>query len=224
MIPLGAIRAKPERNCEASAGDVATALNDHPTSIQRVATTDEGRDGIMMATLRNKNKRKGFKQSMTSQLPRKIIFHSDDNVVANGSPDSQLHEKVATMPTADNPAWKQIPLALLVPPSEKQQIGDLPPRMFVTSVDVEHGMWDKPNRKNKQKPTSGDWVKQVHTDGVDICMEDRAQTDLVLNPEAFYRCGVLDWDRIENDWENFMEVKEAEQLVVGSLVGWKVCF
>jgi len=146
------------------------------------ATTTQNADGgyittdqVMMGSLRNKNKKKGFKLSMANPIPRKIVFAVNDGVGANANasadtnpnpnPNQQRRdaedekEVEASMVIdvdVDEPHSYDHPLPhlqsqsqlhatnglpRLIPPSEIQERGELPPNMFVTSVDVEADVW-----------------------------------------------------------------------------------
>lgn len=122
---------------------------------------------VMMSSMRNKNKKKGFKLSMASPIPQKIIFGG----AAAGTPtaaagpedgDAMHVDTPAPAPASTSPsklfnATGRAPSARLVPPSEIQATHPerLPRNMIVTSVDVEAGMWDntsyaEPAKKKKR--------------------------------------------------------------------------
>ena len=117
---------------------------------------------VMMGSLRNKNKKKGFKQSMANPLPPKITFTT--NTTASGSqqqPSLSAPKKDMLMEEPSTSSGTTIQTRL-IPPSEIQELGQLPSNMFVTSVDVESGMWDEhlPSQreqgsKKKQKTLNG---------------------------------------------------------------------
>ena len=118
---------------------------------------------VMMGSLRNKNKKKGFKQSMANPLPAKITF--TNNTTASGSqqqPSLCTPKKDTLMEEPSTSSGTTIQPPRLIPPSEIQELGQLPSNMFVTSVDVESGMWDEhlPSQKEqgskkKQKTLNG---------------------------------------------------------------------
>ncbi|KJA18214.1 hypothetical protein HYPSUDRAFT_45548 [Hypholoma sublateritium FD-334 SS-4] len=122
---------------------------------------------VMMSSMRNKNKKKGFKLSMASPIPQKIIFGGAAAVTlaaAAGTADGDaMHVDIpAPAPASASPsklfnATSRAPSARLVPPSEIQATHPerLPRNMIVTSVDVEAGMWDdtsyaEPAKKKKR--------------------------------------------------------------------------
>jgi len=179
-----------------------------------------------MATLRNKNKKKGFKQAMAGPRPAKILF-DDTGAPIKERPPSEASQQ------ADVEASSSFRIhetnhtkhAQLVPPSEKQDRDNLPPRMFVTSVDVEAGMWDNQSRAKKaqqleeqvQEEGKQAWYDQNLEMGTYV--ENAVQSAHVPTSEP----SVLDWDRLENSWDSFLEVGDLGQLTVGTVVGWKVC-
>jgi len=113
----------------------AIPLGDHNTieAAEIIPQTTVGSHGefagLTMASLSNKNKRKGFKNAMGKEVRSKIVFSEqvDSNTNANGG--------------------VQLSAPRLVPPSEKQEKGLLPQNVFVTSVDVEEGLG--PSKKSK---------------------------------------------------------------------------
>ena len=82
---------------------------------------------LTMASLSNKNKRKGFKNAMGKEVRSKIVFSEQVDSNANGGVRASAPR--------------------LVPPSEKQEKGLLPQNVFVTSVDVEEGLG--PSKKSR---------------------------------------------------------------------------
>jgi hypothetical protein len=116
---------------------------------------------VMMSSLRNKNKKKGFKLSMANTLPQKIIFTSNTTTASSGSqqPPSLSTQEDMLMDEPSTTTSSGTIQPRLIPPSEIQELGQLPSNMFVTSVDVENGMWDehppfhqkKQDKKKKQK-------------------------------------------------------------------------
>ncbi|KAI0637605.1 hypothetical protein C8Q77DRAFT_1086815 [Trametes polyzona] len=121
--------------------------------------------GFMMASLQNKNKRRGFKNALSQGVPPKIVFPDSAAVAAaeqsvsagagmDIDPDASLVEaELAPAPEEQRPARPESRAAQprLVPPSEKEALGLLPANMFVTSVDVEEGMWPARGKGGKKK-------------------------------------------------------------------------
>ncbi|KAG9219430.1 hypothetical protein CCMSSC00406_0005324 [Pleurotus cornucopiae] len=116
-------------------GDLAAISSDQATGHQ----TENEQIAITMSSLKNKNKKKGFKNASNRPIPQKIVF-SD---VANSKDDVE-------MAIVDNILHtEKRPLPRVIPPSENQARGELPPNMFVTSVDVEAEEW---TRDDKPRP------------------------------------------------------------------------
>jgi hypothetical protein len=109
------------------------------------------------------------------------------------------------------------PLPTLVPPSERDQ---LPPRLFVTSVDVEEDIlprnndqnWDR-KKKKKQRESYG----QV-ADGVDVAL-DYSRTPEEDNTAS---ASTQNYAALENAWENAPPLGEKDALSIGCVVGWQV--
>ncbi|KAF4574515.1 hypothetical protein EYR36_005857 [Pleurotus pulmonarius] len=123
-------------------GDLAATSSDQATGHQ----TENEQIAITMSSLKNKNKKKGFKNASNRPIPQKIVFNDD---VPNLKDDVE-------MAIVDNILHSEKgPLPRVIPPSEKQARGELPPNMFVTSVDVEAEAWngdDKPRRQYEELP------------------------------------------------------------------------
>ncbi|KAL5508059.1 hypothetical protein ACEPAH_5677 [Sanghuangporus vaninii] len=150
-----------------------------------------------ITSLRNKNKKKGFKQSMVGVTPQRMVFTHN----AGAPPESGT----TYYSTASSTAF---PVARLVTPSEKQVYGLLPSNMFVTSVEVESKNWDK-KTKIKQRGTYG---KELATDEA---MPGNDET--ILN----YGEPELDWKTVDQDWEKMHIVADPSSLTSGVTVGWK---
>lgn len=136
---------------------------------------------LTMASLSNKNKRKGFKNAMGKEVPSKIVFSEqvDSNASTNGVQTSAPR---------------------LVPPSEKQEEGLLPPNVFVTSVDVEEGL--RPSKKSKSDISNN--TKRLGT------------------PPVGRTTGGIDRAGIEAEWDSLELVSGVTGLPTGTVVGWKV--
>ncbi|KAG6890193.1 hypothetical protein C0992_002850 [Termitomyces sp. T32_za158] len=198
----------PTQRDEFMQADSRDAETERPTGVTTM-NVDGGR--IMMSTLRNKNKRKGFKQSMSAPLPLKIVF---DGGIAAKEPVSRSSQQ----PAQDVPGTEvTFSRPRLIPPSEKQERGELPPRMFVTSVDVEEGLWSNNQRKKKKKQKQRE---QVHED---YYYEDRSMQEEYVQLD--YSEGAvgdnLDWGRAEKGWDEFVTITDIGQLAAGTIVGWK---
>lgn len=144
-------------------------------------TNSGGNGELTMASLSNKNKRRGFKNAMGKEVPSKIVFSEQVDTNANLNGRAQ-----ALSPR-------------LIPPSEKQEKGLLPPNVFVTSVDVEEGI----RTRKKPKPA--------------IPSTRRSET-----PPLNHSAGETDRVAIESKWDSLGLVSSVTQLPTGTIVGWKV--
>ena len=142
----------------------------------------------MMMSLKNKNKRRGFKN--TTSIPPHITFQEDE--------------------TAPSPP------STLVPPSKRDQ---LPPRLFVTSVDVEEDIWPRDNEQTWDRKR-----KKIQRDSYG--QEDEA--DIILDygrtPEQDSTAAVseLDYTALEKAWVNAPPLVEKATFSIGCIVGWQV--
>ena len=216
-------------------------------------------DQVMMSSLRNKNKRKGFKLSMMKPIPQKVVFGGGvvvpEAFVAESSPyaesdnlKSQLALSASASITSSHtgPKFKSTsgagvsgPLPRLIPPSELQELGKLPPNMFVTSVDVEDGLWTKSKRRKKKKKTEDvdfdDGAGHSYEDS-GYCedsttslyygeADDQANVGQFADADAVSTAktapqsqSTFDWVKAEASWETGV----SGTFATGSIVGWKV--
>ncbi|KAI0057745.1 hypothetical protein BV25DRAFT_1970353 [Artomyces pyxidatus] len=198
------------------------------------APPKEAEPSIAMMSLSNKNKRRGFKRAMAGQLPTRIAF-SDDATPSSSS---------VVDPTSSRPA-SPAKLPRLIPPSEKQDLGLIPPNVFVTSVDVEAGLWPQKKKKGKQREEGvstdvdpgpiqakqWDW-KEKKRQRNGYGQEDGAwggdhagvNIHLPYDEEAaaaMSHADALDWDAVEKSWATLQTVTPASSLSPGCVVGWK---
>lgn len=190
----------------------------------------------MMASLSNKNKRRGFKQAMASKLPKKIVFATpDEGASLNPAEDAALpFPSVAT--TSEMTATAPNIFPRLVPPSEKQEKGQLPPNMVVTSIDVEEGMLPS-RRKNKNKKLVRDPLPHSDTQEVENAVLDygggmddinmipsqrRTMDNSRALPSTEEEQAQQGWDHAEKHWDKLTQITQATQLSIGSYIGWKV--
>jgi hypothetical protein len=157
---------------------------------------------VMMASLRNKNKKRGFRNSMANSLPQKIVFR-------DGMDNTPHLDQQAALPFVAVEPVEFTPAVRLIPPSEKQDKGLLPVNMFVTSIDVEAGV---PQRKSSKKKNL--------TRIAENCLEYGQVEDGEDTPTAV---DGVDFASAESGWESFERVTTSDQLRVGQIVGWKVC-
>jgi hypothetical protein len=216
-------------------------------------------DRVMMASLRNKNKKKGFfKQSMM----RGLSDGSKAKIVFDEQQEQKEVEAVVTAVTTPVPAPAPVAStssnslgsqnqnrnrngtrARLVPPSELQERGMVPRNLFVTSVDVEEGMWGDTNATNSSKKRKKDkGKKKEHAEeywgeayydgggGDKGQFADAEEEEIVLDygdesgggTKEIAKVGEEVWKKAEVGWNNYVIVVGKEQVGVGALVGWKV--
>ena len=193
-------------------------------------TTSDWAGGIMMASLRNKNKKKGFfRQAMMRGLgvPEgvgKIVFEAQATASTSTSTSTPefttTQRQVAVIGQDDNGTTKRRPR--LVPPSELQEKGLVPRNVVVTSVDVEEGMWDSGGVGKRKKSRGKGKGKQQEEDPdqfVDAVEEE--DVNLVYD-EGVDGYEAVDRTKIEIGWNNYPVLEERGQVVVGGVVGWKV--
>jgi len=248
-LPLG--RKKIDKPQKQATQTISMQDNNEPTEAlvlpgdqDQVASSGEPvymtPDQLMMGNLRNKNKKKGFKLSMANPIPQKIIF----NEPLTSPHDRQMDVDVDLDADVDEPGpsayVKYQPR--LIPPSEIQEQGGLPPNMFVTSVDVEAGMWDevtsnntssksKSKRKNKKKQMQeqeqeqDEWYDHAHAETQYL----EADADVTLSYDdddggagADAQNTQFDWDKAEKTWEKAKSITDETSLNPGTIVGWKV--
>lgn len=108
------------------------------------------------------------------------------------------------------------PLPTLVPPSER---GQLPPRLFVTSVDVEANLlprnheqnWDR-KKKKIQRESYGQVVNEAD---VTLDYSGTPEEDNAASSSTNYAA-------LENAWVNAPPLEEKGALSIGCVVGWQV--
>lgn len=136
--------------------DFDAPLEDHSGSLNGFNTPLAGAPDyseLTMFSLRNKNKSKNFRKNLKMQVPagpKRIVFADEVGATSQAQAGSSKDGGVAASETGaatsnDGAASSktqttrhQARLPRLVPPSERT---DLPPNVFVTSVDVEAG-WE----------------------------------------------------------------------------------
>ena len=217
-IPLGQKHAAQPRTPEPGPSTMPALLDS--SSQTNVAPT------FMMASLSNKNKRRGFKQAMASTLPKKIIFSGPD------MPTAEEIEK-APLPFTAAPASEIMAAApnsfpRLIPPSEKQENGLLPPNMFVTSVDVEEGMRPA-KKKNKKKAQIQVAESYGHDDTIEVenMVLDYGEADNHIPTQRESDVSPIaqeerDWTYVDKNWSSLSRITDSAQLRPGATVGWKV--
>lgn len=212
-IPLGQKTLVPiQSNDVSSAATRSQELENEPAA------------GIMMASLSNKNKRRGFKNALVNPVPTKIVF-DDSAPVASGSNTRTEPDALPFSGTSTNEMTKAAPTTRprLIPPSEKQEKGLLPPNMFVTSVDVEEDMWSRKRKKKKARaPTPDAEVEYLDYGGA----EEDEVFDLVSTQRTTEPAPVkssIPIQEIGKRWDQLVKVTNRSQVIAGTLIAWKVC-
>ncbi|CCM05892.1 uncharacterized protein FIBRA_08130 [Fibroporia radiculosa] len=182
---------------------------------------------IMMASLQNKNKRKGFKKSMSSVIPPKIIFDVEDD--AAGPSHSTISAEQAlpfsSVDTIDQDVY--LANARLIPPSEKQERGLLPAHMFVTSVDVEEGLHPKRNKRKKRARLQD--PEEVADDDYQLPYDDMEYGQIAPEPTERLRArsvpthesSALDRAAVNAKWVSLVKLSVPSQLKPDIVVAWK---
>ena len=197
-VPSGSANAIPlgPRPTESNNNTTRTTVQTEHVQVQQggFVSPDKGKEGV--STLKNKNKKKGFKKAMEGIIPEKIVF------TATG--------ETSVGPTeTTTPRVAEVPYQRLVTPSEKQALGLLPPNMFVTSVEVEGNSWNKKKKK-----------EQRNTYGYDA--DDDSQLIHLNYGESEDNVKGVDWDDIERKWDSLSIIMDVSSLKTDTLVGWKV--
>ncbi|KAI8984904.1 hypothetical protein BD414DRAFT_537359 [Trametes punicea] len=209
---------------------------------------------FMMASLQNKNKRRGFKSALTQGVPPKIIFPDAGSAAGTSiqmqppqqaqeqqgmdvDPDAQLVEAALQLqpspPDATPASMVTRPQPRLIPPSEKQALGLIPANMFVTSVDVEEGMWSPKNKKKKKKKKTQPRAEETwnHEDeGEGESFAGGLPYDDVPAPSApesaRMQNGGIAVESTEHavvaaKWDTLRKITDQSQVQPGTTVGWK---
>jgi hypothetical protein len=187
-----------------------------------------GVGALMMASLGNKNKRRGFKQAAIN-APAKIVFGSAYESHANQnssvpSTSGSTADLVGQTPdsSVDQAQMQAYPLPRLVPPSERQEKGDVPSNVFVTSVDVEADL--QRNRKGKVKKSNTQesrdgWEEAAYAEQEGVKVLDYGAAE---EPENTTNGNAnVDWKAAEAGFDAFPKLLVKAQLVAGRIVGWR---
>lgn len=192
-------------------------------------TVVEEHPAFLMASLQNKNKRRGFKHALTQGVPAKILFSNASQPAADASMDVDADARVVEAALAPEPQRSSSRAQpRLVPPSEKQERGLLPANMFVTSVDVEEGLWPAKGKKKKKKKApvkeaQWDYEEEEQTFAGGLPYDDVPEV-LAAVPVAGVQDDSASTERVvvAARWDTLRKVTEKEQVQVGTTVAWKV--
>lgn len=182
---------------------------------------------LTMFSLRNKNKSKNFRKNLKPPVgPRRIVFADEASVE---EPPTIFAEDPATSRLAQaplqRPASGQTHLPRLVPPSERT---DLPPNVFVTSIDVEAGAWNSNGGAQWQEQSYVDeqpYVEKPSYVDEDQQMADAADVQLsydLVAPPAKPASTDPAWDTLAQKYASSASqlLSGPDQVKAGAYVGW----
>ncbi|KIO27077.1 hypothetical protein M407DRAFT_233511 [Tulasnella calospora MUT 4182] len=186
---------------------------------------------LMMMSLKNSNKRKGYKERLAgSSGPMKLVFcDPDGSRPRDASPERDSH----SLPPLASLNSHKVKLPRLVPPSERM---DLPANIFVTSIDVEADLWKRRPEAKKavrsgvhdvngrseyvgKKQVAGFGNAVQFEEDVSLNYGDPEDTDIrkqTSNPQPLK----VDWDAVELGFRSFPQT-DPETLSVGVIVAWQ---
>lgn len=167
----------------------------------------ENQASYMMASLSNKNKRRGYKVP-PAVLPEKIIFGANDG-------------EANTLFGASSPSGLRL---RLITPSERQERGDLPLNIFVTSVDVEADLSSRKPRlkKPENSRSNSDSLISMHTSHHVNPTEANGRTQGERASDMNSILPNLNREEAECRWSMAKVVDSLDMLHPNSVVGWKV--
>ncbi|KAG1753321.1 hypothetical protein EDB19DRAFT_1668585 [Suillus lakei] len=191
-----------------------------PLSIQQTSLTrtsseayvadaePDSEPNIMMVSLRNKNKKKNFRQLMDKPLPPKIVFSELENAPAQAEPPDELAHTGTS--TSEKVAVPHVKHARLIPPSERDS---LPSNIFVTSVDVEEGIQPKKKRRSKEEPITASYNDESCTANFSL---DYGSAEVPMaNPDEALHL------RAEQQWDSLPKITNASQVKLDNIVAYK---
>lgn len=153
----------------------------------------------MMISLRNKNKKKNFRQLMDKPLPPRIVFTELENAPIPSEPGTSTPAKVSVPPVNH---------ARLIPPSERD---DLPSNIFVTSIDVEEGVRPKKKRRSKETPVAVSYNDESCTASFSL---DYGPAEATVADEALHL-------RAEQQWDLLQKITDMSKVQVGNVIAYK---
>ncbi|KDQ14188.1 hypothetical protein BOTBODRAFT_44816 [Botryobasidium botryosum FD-172 SS1] len=173
------------------------------------STTFASTSTSMITSLKNSNKKRGFQKMMQNTPAKRTVFESPSGVPGTSGTPSRAPASTSTPSRPDPRAIQQ----RLIPPSERH---DLPVNVFVTSVDVEDGMW-------AAGASAGAGTTAVDTSyaGLEGLHVKQELVDAAVRrvDGAAPELPIVDRAAVEKRWNKFAKVGQA--LVQGNIVGWK---
>ncbi|KAI9069560.1 hypothetical protein FKP32DRAFT_1671285, partial [Trametes sanguinea] len=188
----------------------------------------EAPPAFMMASLQNKNKRRGFKNAMSQGVPAKIYF--PDGAAATAAQEQQPQQ--ASMDV--DPDAQLVEAALQPHPSPpatstpSRPVSRAQPRL-VPPVDVEEGLWPSRGKKGKKKKK-----KQVQVEEDEYYEEDTFAGGLPYDDPS--EAAVEEVTTVQSketvaestehavvaaQWDTLRKITDKSQLQPGATVGWK---
>ena len=190
---------------------------------------------VMMASLRNKNKRKNFRQTMVAPAVRKIVFGvtGDAYLTASTSIQESNSAGLVTRESRELPENSNVVSTVsslqtrIIPPSKLAALGLLPSNILVTSVEFgrqgkkkNRRSWDPCKEEQVvNKVQQFDWYGHDADNGnvyLPYGEDGDGQGDTVEQSAQF------DWRAAETGWEHFSLIETQDQLYSGVLVCWQV--
>ncbi|KAG8996502.1 hypothetical protein FRB90_012706 [Tulasnella sp. 427] len=197
-----------------------TALS--PAPVIQAVPVQMHQEPLMMMSLKNSNKRKGYKERLNgSSGPTKLVFSSNDTL---------SHPHIVPAENTSRPSAKSKVLHV-TPPSE---LPALPSNIFVTSVDVEADIWgskkngNKNAKKNLNNDTASSWVvshstksttEPYYQDDVVLDYGEPEGVDLQRHPSSL-NPPQIDWNLIESAFDQFPALS-PDILLPGAVVAWQ---
>ncbi|TDL14653.1 hypothetical protein BD410DRAFT_902954, partial [Rickenella mellea] len=218
---------------DASTGDDVTEKIAVNADVGASAATPISTGQSIASTLKNKNKKNGFKRTMSTATAQHIVFAASTPMTDSQSPhnfavalDLDLLSRPASPPSME----RQDTRPRLIPPSEKQDAGLLPPNLFVTSIELEDDP-SKWSRKKKRKQRDGYGYNEVNeyggisNDGKAYSGAGRRDSDVEILDYGVEESGgvsaSVDWTKVERHWASFASVSDHTLLKPDTLIGWK---
>ncbi|KAF5392064.1 hypothetical protein D9757_003290 [Collybiopsis confluens] len=237
---------KPKRISEANVASLGTRIGGGGTNTARLQEheVDTVNDplNLSMFSLGNKNKKKGFKYALVPPSSQKKVFNAPElavELIPTESLDGPLPPSTTIFTSASTEEDRRHQQARLIPPSELQSLGKLPRNMFVTSVDVEEGMWDKSSKKQQKKrkeplqqeELNGDQSLELY-DAEEIFDLDYGTAEgfdtagATTSEDLRHDSGIdsksaLVWSVVEQTFDTYPLVTSGSSLENGKMVAWK---
>jgi hypothetical protein len=180
-----------------------------------------------MASLKNKNKKRGFKDAFHAPIPSKIVFADGDNSKTSSIPHESGSEggdvsSIALLVTGAKPGAPR-----LVPPSERYALGLLPQNVVVTSVDVGDDFSKKCKRQRLRNDESFGTYYDEHREEAGRQIQSAQNVDMVTaeDEEQQQVMSGTSWEHLYSDaeikWETLITLTERMQIEPGCHVVWK---